>query len=499
MPVAGVTGSDPTDGNAPRRGHPVTANTHLPEAPGVMSDPTVPAAAASGTASGTANAPAQGGPGAQGAPGAPALTRHEIVAWRNALFVIFALCGIAMASWVARTPAIRDAVGAATWQMGLIVFGLSAGSMVGLALSSHILTRFGPIATIRATMILSAAGVAITGIGGSMGSIPVVVAGLVAFGVGTSTCDVSMNVDGAANERALGRTVMPIYHAMFSLGTIVGAAAGALAEHAGVPIVVHLSCVALLMTVAVLVAVRYLQPDPALAAGESGGDAGGKGSWRSRLAVWRDRRTLLIGLIVLGMAFAEGSANDWLALAMVDGHGVDNATGALVFGIFVTAMTVGRVGGVYLLDRFGRVPVLRVSALLAGTGLVVMIFAPVPWLAALGVVGWGLGSALGFPVGMSAAADDPKLAAARVSAVATIGYLAFLVGPPLVGFVGQQVGLLQALLLVLVLVALAGAVSPAARETRRGDVVLAGSSDPEPPANAESDRRSGSARPGNAR
>jgi len=180
-----------------------------------------------------------------------------------------------------------------------------------------------------------------------------------------------------------------------------------------------------------------------------------------------DRRTLLIGVIVLGMAFAEGSANDWLALAMVDGHGVDNATGALVFGIFVTAMTVGRVGGVFLLDTFGRVPVLRVSAVLAGLGLLVVIFAPAPWLAGVGVVLWGLGSALGFPVGMSAAADDPRNAAARVSAVATIGYLAFLVGPPLIGFIGERVGLLNALLLVLSLVAVAGIVSPAARKPQQ--------------------------------
>jgi cyanate permease len=416
--------------------------------------------------------------------GAP-LARREVVAWRNALFVIFALCGIAMASWVARTPAIRDAVGASTWQMGLIVFGLSAGSMVGLALSSHVLARFGPSATVRVSMIISALGIVITGVGGSLASIPVVLAGLLVFGVGNSVCDVAMNVDGAANERALGRTVMPIYHAMFSGGTIIGAAAGALAEHIGLPVVVHLSLVAALMVIAVLIAVRYLRPDPALSADQESQEAREKGDWRSRLSVWRDRRTLLIGLIVLGMAFAEGSANDWLALAMVDGHGVDNATGALVFGIFVTAMTIGRVGGVLVLDRFGRVPVLRVSAVLAAVGLVTMIFAPTAWLAAVGVVPWGLGSALGFPVGMSAAADDPKAAAARVSAVATIGYLAFLVGPPLVGFVGEHVGLLSALLIVLGLVAVAGIVSPAAREPQREDVVLADSSGgPAPAGNA---------------
>ena len=127
-------------------------------------------------------------------------------------------------------------------------------------------------------------------------------------------------------------------------------------------------------------------------------------------------------------------------------------------------MTAGRLLGVVLLDRFGRVPVLRASALLSALGLLIVIFVPNAWLATIGVVMWGLGSALGFPVGMSAAADDPRTAAARVSAVATIGYFAFLVGPPLIGFLGEQVGILNALLVVLVLVGVSGIVSPAARE-----------------------------------
>ncbi len=93
-----------------------------------------------------------------------------------------------------------------------------------------------------------------------------------------------------------------------------------------------------------------------------------------------------------------------------------------------------------------------------------VIFVPVLWISLIGVVLWGLGASLGFPVGMSAAADDPRTAAARVSAVATIGYFAFLVGPPVIGFLGDHVGLLHALTVVLVLVAVAGFASGAARE-----------------------------------
>jgi fucose permease len=333
--------------------------------------------------------------------------------------------------------------------------------------SSHVLAIFGSVRTIAGSVIGGAIGLLITGLGATLFSTPLmVVAGLALFGAGTGMCDVAMNVEGAANERVLGRTVMPLFHAAFSIGTVVGAGVGALAELAGIAIAVHLGVIAVVMVAAVLYAVRKLQPHPDAPASEGGSGEHGEpgGGWRSRLTIWRERRTLLVGLIILGMAFAEGSANDWLALAMVDGHHVANATGAFVFGIFVTAMTVGRIAGVVLLDKFGRVPVLRGSAGLATFGLLVVIFVPSAVVATVGVICWGLGSALGFPVGMSAAADDPRGAAARVSAVATIGYFAFLVGPPSIGFLGAHIGLLHALLLVLVLVAVAGITSGAARK-----------------------------------
>ena len=392
------------------------------------------------------------------------LTRQQIVGWRNAVFVIFGLTGLGLSSWVSRTPAIRDSLHANTGEMGWIVFCLAVGSILGLIFSSHVLVLFGPKRTITTAIVGGSIGLAVTGIGVTVFSTPLAVClGLALFGAGTGMCDVAMNVEGAANERVLGRTVMPLFHAAFSVGTVTGAALGALAELAGISVAVHLGSVAVVIVVAMLLSVRKLQPHPDEPhTGPVPEDA--QSGWRGRLSIWKDRRTILIGLIVLGMAFAEGSANDWLALAMVDGHHVSNAAGAFVFGVFVAAMTVGRVAGVYLLDRFGRVPVLRASAGLAAFGLLIVIFLPSAWLAGLGVICWGLGSSLGFPVGMSAAADDPKTAAARVSAVATIGYFAFLVGPPAIGFLGVHFGLLHGLLLVLVLVALAGITSGAARK-----------------------------------
>jgi fucose permease len=146
-----------------------------------------------------------------------------------------------------------------------------------------------------------------------------------------------------------------------------------------------------------------------------------------------------------------------------------------VLGLFLAAMTVGRIVGVVFLDRFGRVPVLRASAALAVVGLLVVITVPLDAVAVVGVVLWGLGASLGFPVGMSAAADDPRTATATVGAVATIGYTAFLVGPPLIGLIGQHVGILRALLVVLALIVAAGLASGAARQPKeqRAQVIAA--------------------------
>ncbi len=399
-------------------------------------------------------------------PVASGLDRGQIVAWRNAIFLVFLLPGLALASWVSRLPAARDLLNISPGQIGLLLIGLSIGSIAGLLASSHIVARFGATDTLTWGMVGIAIGILLTGLAVTVGtSFAFAVVGLLVFGASMGITDVAMNVSGAANERALGRSIMPIFHAFFSFGTMIGAGLGALAELVGLPIATHLGLAGVVIVVSVFLVRRFIQSEHVIEDdGQPVAADDHSANWRGRLGIWRDPRTLLIGVVVLAAAFAEGSANDWLAIASVDGHGVNNETGALIFGIFVTAMTIGRLGGVFLLDRFGRVVVLRGSFLLAVIGLLIFIFVPFAPVTVIGVVLWGLGSALGFPIGMSAAADDPKTAAARVSAVATIGYFAFLVGPPVIGFLGEYTGVLHALLIVLVLAAIGSFVAGAARE-----------------------------------
>ena len=195
------------------------------------------------------------------------------------------------------------------------------------------------------------------------------------------------------------------------------------------------------------------------AAGDEGDAAAASGA-RASLDAWRERRTLLIGVFVLAFAFAEGAGNDWIGVALIEDHGAEDAVGTLALAAFLAAMTAGplvRALGARPLGPGARHPrarrhrargpaAVRRSARSTGSSFV-------------GTMLWGVGISLGFPVGMSAAADDPARAAPRVSVVSSIGYCAFLAGPPLIGFLGHQDHVLHALSAVIVLLAVAALVA----------------------------------------
>jgi MFS family permease len=391
-----------------------------------------------------------------------------------AVFAIFAINGFVFASWASRLPATRDALGLTPAQMGLVLLVGSAGSLLALPLTGSVVHRFGTARTTRAAALLATAALVAAVAAVTAGSTPAAAGLLFLAFMGIGAWDVSMNLQGTVVERDLGRAIMPRFHAGFSLGAVAGAGLGALAAGAGVPVGWHVAVAAVASAVAVLALVGLYLPDGAMTA-QTSGVAGG-GHRRRALAAWAEPRTLLIGVMVLAAALTEGSANDWLALSVVDGFDGSEALGALAFGVFVASMTVMRFAGTRLLDRYGRVPILRLCAGLALVGLLLFGLAPTLPLAMVGVVLWGLGAALGFPVGMSAAADDPAHSAARVSVVSSIGYIAFLAGPPLLGILADHVGYRAALLVITVPLVVSLLLSPIAAPLKPE----ASTSDPDP-------------------
>lgn len=379
----------------------------------------------------------------------------QLTAARNAVGLTFFLNGLVFASWVSRIPEVRSSFDLTNGQLGLVLLAIAVGSVLALPTTGAAINSWGTVRVVRLGATAATLGMLAAALG--LGHVlPVTVGGLFVYGIGIGVWDVAMNVEGAEVERGLRRTIMPRFHAGFSGGTVVGAVVGALLIELSVPAVVHLVAVVLVAVVLVWRTSPTFLPVAEVHEADR----------TSAARAWLEPRTLLIGVMVLALAMTEGTANDWLAVALVDGHDVSHAVGVAGFAVFVLAMTAGRIAGTTLIDRFGRVTVLWGTMALAGAGVLLIVLAEQPALVVTGIVLWGVGASLGFPVGMSAAADDPVRAASRVSVVSTIGYAAFLAGPPFLGFVGDEVGTLKALLVVAVLLMPAALVVPSAREQR---------------------------------
>ncbi|KQU66481.1 MFS transporter [Phycicoccus sp. Root101] len=391
------------------------------------------------------------------------LDRARVVSARNAVFIVFALAGVTFASFASRIADSKAELGLSAGQLGLTLFAASAGSLTALPSAGRVAGRIGAARTIVVGMVLGFAGLLVVALAVDVAqSRWLMAAGLYFVGMGVGLWDVAMNLEGAAVERLLGKTVMPHFHAAFSGGTVLSALIGAGMSWGSVPLLVHFVAAIVVSAALGLWALKSFLPREVEVSDESSTAEGGAVATKPRSA-WLEPRTLMIGLVVLAAAFTEGTANDWIAVGFVEGHDLPAWAGVLAFASFLSFMTVGRLVGTRLLDQYGRVPVLQVTFAMAAVGSIMVIFGNV-WVAYLGTAVWGVGASLGFPVGMSASADDPARAAARMSVVATIGYTAFIAGPPLLGFLGDHFTVLKALMAVTVMVAAAMLVIPATRE-----------------------------------
>jgi fucose permease len=383
----------------------------------------------------------------------------------RATYVAFAGIGVINASWAARIPQVKSQLGLTSSALGLVLLASAAGSLLSLPGAGPLVVRLGSSRALRWISLLSASGIVVAALG-SRASVAAVVVGLFLIGLAAGIWDVAVNVQGARIEQHVDRPLMSRFHAWYGVGTVIGAIVGVAMVATHVSVTVHLLVVACLLPAAMWPASRrflsdsdHLEPHEHAAA-------------RSHNA-WRERRTILLGIIVLAFALTEGSGNDWISVSMIQGHHVAPVLGTLAYGLFLAMMTVSRWNGPHLLERIGRARSLRLLVAIAVAGL--LVFALTPWapLAYLGVALWGIGASLGFPVGMSAGADQPALAAPRVGVIASIGYVAFLGGPPLIGLVASSVGLPHALGLVIVplmpAAAIATVAAPLARAAGAGE------------------------------
>lgn len=385
--------------------------------------------------------------------------------------ILFALFGLAGTSWMSRLPSIREALGVSSGELGLIIIVGGVGALLSVLSTGAVVSRFGSRNTLVAATAINVISLLGIAVGSAFASVPVFAVSAFIHGVSGALMNVPINLNGAIVEQKLGKTILPHFHAGFSIGAALGALIGAGFSLIGFPIEWQIVIIAVVVAAArvVLIAPATVfapahaepvrQVIPAVVADASDDTAvlstpaattpsRRRVALRAALSAWREPRTLLIGLILLASSLSEGSAGTWLTIAVVDGFDVKEALGAASYATFVTAMTVFRFLGTGLIDRHGRVAVLRVSAVATIIGLLVFAFAPSLPFAWAGIALWGCGAALANPIAISAASDDPKHAAARVSVVTSFISFASLTAPPLLGSLIDEIGGRHALLII---------------------------------------------------
>lgn len=378
----------------------------------------------------------------------------DVARARWLLMLLFGLLGVTSSSWLARLPSVRSLLGLSPSALGSVLIVGAVGALATVTVTGYLVARFGGRRAMTVSAVAYSIAYLIIGISTSVPSIPLLALGVFLTGAAFALGSIPLNIETAAVERRVGRAILPQFHAGFSIGAVLGALFGAAMAALQVTPLTQFAAVAV-----VGLAIRlYAIPQVIIESGvrtpsspqERAARPGRSAGLRDALRAWRERRTLLIGVVIMSAALSEGAANDWLAIAVVDGFHRAEAIGAVVFGVFVGSMTLVRILGTRLIDTYGRVSVLRVSGFVSLGGLLVFGLSPSSALAGIGVVAWGLGAALAVPIGISAASDEPAHSAARVSVVSSFSSIASVSAPPLLGLAVQQIGARHALLLICV-------------------------------------------------
>ena len=399
----------------------------------------------------------------------------------RATCVVYVCLGFGTSAWLSRLPDVRDDLGLTPATIGTMLLIASLGSLLTLPTSGPIVTKIGARASGRIGVLIWALGIVCAGLGALNASIPLATAGLVLLAAGNGLWGATMNIEAGLVQAAVRRTVVPVIQAMYAVGMLGGALLGALAAQMGLSLGAHLFGLAALELLACGAAVGfYLTKEevaalaPASEKSDGGEASSNKAKGLTRVA-WREKQTVLIALMVMSAGLMEGAANDWLNLSMVDGYGYSTAAASAAFAFFLLMMTIVRFASPRLEARLGSPKLLRITFTGAVVGLLLVAFAPHHLFAVAGIALWGIGSALGFPLGISALSVDPVMTPARVSVLSTVNYGAALIGPPLLGLIADHIGYHRALafvaLPVLLAIVLAGQV-PDRRGTKRTDLAF---------------------------
>ncbi|MGC5003121.1 MFS transporter [Streptomyces sp. NBC_00353] len=356
---------------------------------------------------------------------------------RFAIAAVFTVHGAVTGSFATRVPWIQDHAGVSAGQLGIALAFPAIGASLAMPLAGAISHRLGARTALRGLLALWTLALTLPSLAPNLLTL---CAALFVFGASAGMSDVAMNALGVEVENRLDKSIMSGLHGMWSVGALIGSAAGTVAAHIGADARLHHVLAALVLTVLGLVACRHVldlrsepdeEPPP-----------------RFTLP---PRSALVIGAVGFCAVFAEGASLDWSAVYLRDIMDSSAGLAAASTTAFALTMAVARIAGDKVVDRFGAVRTVRVGGVLATVGGVLVVVAPgaVPAMCGFGLL--GLGVAVVVPLAFAAAGRSGPNPSQAIAGVATITYTSGLIAPSAIGSLAEATSLVVSFGLVTVL------------------------------------------------
>ncbi|RPD40845.1 MFS transporter [Chitinophaga barathri] len=347
---------------------------------------------------------------------------------RLAVSAFFFLNGLCFSSWGSRIPAIQERHGLSEAGLSALLLCIPIGALLSLPFAGWLVSRTGSRPVMLAAALLYAAFLSLIGLAGNpfiLGAI------LFVFGFIGNLGNISINTQAVSVEALYGQTIMSSFHAVWSLAGLTGAGIGTLMVNLFVPPSMHFFFISAIALVITAFAYRYALPEPAQL-----------DTSRPPIFVKPDKTLIGLGIIAFCCMICEGTMYDWSGVYFV--KAVHAAPGQVTMGFtaFTLATTFGRLNGDWLTRRYGITGMLRGSGLLTAAGLLLAVLLPQPIPAAIGFFLVGLGVSTVIPLVYSEAGRSTTMSQSMaLAAVSTVGFLGFLAGPPIIGFIAQAAGL----------------------------------------------------------
>lgn len=346
--------------------------------------------------------------------------------YRIGVSTFYFIQGITFATWASRIPDIQQALNLSDGLLGFVLFALPIGQLAAMALSGYLVNRFGSKKILSIAACLYPAGLLLLG---SVTSMWQLAAALFLFGICGNLSNISLNTQGVGVERLYRRSIMASFHGVWSMAGFIGGLLSAYLVADNIPVFTHFCIVYALGFILMLAARKFMLPRDASYKQTNHG---------KKVFVKPDRYIITLGIIAFACMICEGTMFDWSGIYFEKVVHAPKDLTRLGYVAFMFTMTAGRFTADWLITRFGVTNILKASGVFIITGMMLAILFPYVSTATAGFLLVGIGTSSVVPMAYSLAGKSKTMVpSVALASVSSIGFLGFLIGPPIIGFISE--------------------------------------------------------------